>query len=341
MYPYALIDLHCDTLTDWKYTSTGNPDTLDDPKRVLSLTAMPEGVNWAQFYAVYVPDEEQGQAAVDYFEKNLANFERQMEKFSDRVAPCRTAADIEAAWAAGKTAAFLTIENGTPINGDLSRIKVLADQGVRCITLVWNGDYEIGSGHTTEKGLTEFGKAVVTEMEKQGIIRGYKCVIDWEKVDRAMVSAIIELKVTPKADLGFEEVAERIARYPEVESVSLMSGACDLTVVVRGRTLYSCTSSGSRPFSSASTLRLSMSPSALSPSAALLISSYESNSPNLSNMLLLPSAVFPSMSCTHGVHWLHLSHASWPVPQDLCIFPAHLLRLISSIPSAAMPGSIY
>ena len=170
MYPYALIDLHCDTLTDWKYTSTGNPDTLDDPKRVLSLTAMPDEVNWAQFYAVYVPDEEQGQAAVDYFEKNLANFERQMEKFSDRVAPCRTAADMEAAWAAGKTAAFLTIENGTPINGDLSRVKVLADQGVRCITLVWNGDYEIGSGHTTQKGLTDFGKAVITEMEKQGII---------------------------------------------------------------------------------------------------------------------------------------------------------------------------
>lgn len=80
--------------------------------------------------------------------------------------------------------------------------------------------------------------ARIADMEKQGVIRGYKCVIDWEKVDRAMVSAIIELKVTPKADLGFEEVAERIARYPEVESVSLMSGACDLTVVVRGRTFH-------------------------------------------------------------------------------------------------------
>ena len=55
-------------------------------------------------------------------------------------------------------------------------------------------------------------------------------------------------------------------------------------------------------FSSASTLRLSRSPSAFSPSAALLISSQESNSPNLSNMPLLPSAVFPSMSYTHGVH---------------------------------------
>ena len=76
----------------------------------------------------------------------------------------------------------------------------------------------------------------IAEMEKAGIIRGYKGVIDWEKVDTGAVSAIIELKVTPKAGLGFEEVAERIAKYPAVESVSLMSGACDLTVVVTGKT---------------------------------------------------------------------------------------------------------
>ena len=79
-------------------------------------------------------------------------------------------------------------------------------------------------------------KKEIREMEAEGIIRGYKGIIDWEKVDTATVSAIIELKVTPKADLGFEEVAERIAHYPEVEAVSLMSGACDLNVVVKGRT---------------------------------------------------------------------------------------------------------
>jgi len=165
MKSYALIDLHCDTLADRKYANT-----LDDPERVLSLSSIPEGVHWAQFYAVFIPDEEQGQAAVDYFEKNRLNFQRQMKLYSDRVAPCRGAADMEAAWAAGKTAAFLTIENGTPINGDLSRIKTLADQGVCCMTLVWNGDYEIGSGHTTQKGLTDFGRTVIPELEKHGIL---------------------------------------------------------------------------------------------------------------------------------------------------------------------------
>lgn len=170
MYPYALIDLHCDTLADWKYTSTGNPDTLDDPKRVLTLSNMPKEVNWAQFYAVFIPDEERGEKAIEYFEFNRKNFERQMELFGDRVAPCRNAADMEAAWAAGKTAAFLTIENGSAIAGDMSRVKLLADQGVRCITLVWNGENEIGSGHTTQHGLSDFGKAVVPELEKQGIL---------------------------------------------------------------------------------------------------------------------------------------------------------------------------
>lgn len=89
----------------------------------------------------------------------------------------------------------------------------------------------------TVTGLTEDEvKREISEMEKAGIIRGYKGVINWEKLDTGTVSAIIELKVTPKAGLGFEEVAERIAKYPAVESVSLMSGACDLTVVVTGKT---------------------------------------------------------------------------------------------------------
>ena len=78
----------------------------------------------------------------------------------------------------------------------------------------------------------------IKDMESAGIIRGYKGVIDWERVDPDAVSAIIELKVTPTAGLGFEDVAERIARYPEVESVSLMSGACDLIVTVKGRTFH-------------------------------------------------------------------------------------------------------
>lgn len=77
--------------------------------------------------------------------------------------------------------------------------------------------------------------AAIAEMEADGVIRGYKTIIDWEKLNNTYVSAIIELKVTPKAGLGFEDIAERVSRYPEVESVYLMSGVYDLNVVVKAR----------------------------------------------------------------------------------------------------------
>ncbi|MBQ1260767.1 MAG: Lrp/AsnC family transcriptional regulator [Clostridia bacterium] len=76
----------------------------------------------------------------------------------------------------------------------------------------------------------------ISELEASGVIKAYKGVINHELVDTDLVSAIIELKVTPKAELGFEDVAARISKYPEVESVLLMSGACDLVVTVSGRT---------------------------------------------------------------------------------------------------------
>ena len=77
----------------------------------------------------------------------------------------------------------------------------------------------------------------IAEMEREGLIRGYKALIDWDQLDNTYVSAIIELKVTPKAGFGFEEVAEKVMKYPQVESVYLMSGVYDLNVVVKGKSL--------------------------------------------------------------------------------------------------------
>ena len=77
----------------------------------------------------------------------------------------------------------------------------------------------------------------IKQLEKEGLIKEYKAVIDWEKLDGAYVSAIVEVNVVPKAGLGFEEVAEKIMKYKEVESVYLMSGNYDLNVIVKGKTL--------------------------------------------------------------------------------------------------------
>lgn len=78
--------------------------------------------------------------------------------------------------------------------------------------------------------------AEIARLEEEGVIRGYKAVIDWGKTEKPYVSAIIQLKVTPKTGYGFEGIAERITMFPEVESVYLMSGVYDLNVVVKCRT---------------------------------------------------------------------------------------------------------
>lgn len=76
----------------------------------------------------------------------------------------------------------------------------------------------------------------MAELERSGAIRAYKALIDWDRTDREYVTAIIELRVTPKRDTGFDSIAQAIMRLEEVESVYLMSGGYDLSVVVTGRT---------------------------------------------------------------------------------------------------------
>jgi DNA-binding Lrp family transcriptional regulator len=95
-----------------------------------------------------------------------------------------------------------------------------------------NEDIATMLGSTAEEIAT-----IINELEKDGLIRGYKAVVDWEKLDGAYVSAVVELNVVPKAGLGFEEVAEKVMKYSEVESVYLMSGNYDLNVIVKGKTL--------------------------------------------------------------------------------------------------------
>ena len=74
-------------------------------------------------------------------------------------------------------------------------------------------------------------------LEDEGVILGYKAIIDWDRASREAVTALIEVKVTPQSIDGFDRIAERIYQYDEVESMYLMSGSFDLTVIISGRTL--------------------------------------------------------------------------------------------------------
>jgi DNA-binding Lrp family transcriptional regulator len=77
----------------------------------------------------------------------------------------------------------------------------------------------------------------IEEWERTGVIRRYKTVVDWERFGDEKVQAFIDVSVTPERGAGFDEIARRIYRYPEVRSVILVSGGHDLRVIVEGSTI--------------------------------------------------------------------------------------------------------
>jgi DNA-binding Lrp family transcriptional regulator len=78
-------------------------------------------------------------------------------------------------------------------------------------------------------------KNAIKKMEEENVILGYNTLINWEKTNKETVTALIEVKVTPQRGEGFDKIAERIYRYPQVRSCYLMSGGFDLTVVIEGK----------------------------------------------------------------------------------------------------------
>ena len=73
--------------------------------------------------------------------------------------------------------------------------------------------------------------------EKNHVITAYTALVNWEKTETERVTALIEVKVTPQMDRGFDKVAERVYNFPEVKACYLMSGGFDLTVVIEGKTM--------------------------------------------------------------------------------------------------------
>lgn len=102
---------------------------------------------------------------------------------------------------------------------------------------------EKNSNYSKEQIAVMAGKTVeeVTEAikkyEEENVIVGYTTLINWENTSKETVTALIEVKVTPQRGEGFDKVAERIYRFPEVKACYLMSGGFDLTVIVEGKTM--------------------------------------------------------------------------------------------------------
>lgn len=169
MKPYGVFDFHCDTLTRCGVQAS-NADTMNDPGQVIALSTLPERVRWAQCFAIFIPDELTGKGADQFYDHYQHSFHRQLSKFSSLALPCRTLSEIETAWAEEKTAAILTVENGSALGGDPHRVEKLARDGVRMMTLTWNGENELASGNVTDHGLSPIGRQVIPLMEEFGIL---------------------------------------------------------------------------------------------------------------------------------------------------------------------------
>lgn len=165
MRPYAITDLHCDTLTE--YSENQMLNSLNNNK-MFSIDKLPDDIKWVQFFAIFIGDN--CVSPKEYFFDHYTSFLHQVDKYADKLYFCRTYDDLTLAMKNSKCGGFLTIENGRVLEGKIENVSYLTELGIKALTLVWNGENEIGSGIERDKGLTDFGKAVIPELERQNII---------------------------------------------------------------------------------------------------------------------------------------------------------------------------
>ena len=130
-----LFDLHCDTIE--RMEELGE-DMLTD-KTQLSLKYLPQMEKWCQTFAIFIPDSKRGADAVSYYEQVLAYFHKMLEKHADIVEMANTADDIRRITGRHKCAALLSVEGGAVLDGKLENIEKLKKDGVKMMTLTWNG----------------------------------------------------------------------------------------------------------------------------------------------------------------------------------------------------------
>lgn len=158
-------DLHCDTLTETNEKGRG---LLNDGFEI-SIDRLPND-KWCQCFAIFIPDELRGPAAMAYFERNVRFYRAQLRLHVSRMQTVRTTSEIEAALEAGRMACMLTVENGSVLAGDMKNIHKLAEAGVKILTLTWNGENELAGGQGSGEGISFFGRMAVAVLEQNGII---------------------------------------------------------------------------------------------------------------------------------------------------------------------------
>ncbi len=163
-------------------------------------------VPWCQCYGIWIPDMRHSHAAFDFYRRARNWFADQMIEHADKVEQVRDARDVDAILARGKVAAMLTVENALTIGHSVRAIDELVEDGVKMVTLTWNGRNPIGSGNDRPTdGLTTFGREAIRALEDARIV-----------VDVSHLNA-----------LGFYDVLD-VARRPFVASHSNARSVCDV-----------------------------------------------------------------------------------------------------------------
>lgn len=161
-----IFDLHCDTITECynRRLSLQNNRELH-----ISLERGQRFAPWYQCYAIWIPDELRGQAAVRFFEE-AARFFQQSAAGAKNTTICINKEDFNKM--ENQHGAVLTVEGGAVLAGNIDNVALLAKYGVRALTLTWNGSCELGDGAMVDdpKGLTEFGRRVIPALEQHNIV---------------------------------------------------------------------------------------------------------------------------------------------------------------------------
>lgn len=190
-------DLHCDT------TTSAMEKGLDfSDKRLDIHFPITEKIGkHVQCFAIFTPDSYRGKPAVKYYERAKLYFSEQLKRFSPYAEQVLQFKDIDRIIAEGKTAAILTVEGGCVIDGNIERLHQLKNDGVKMMTLTWNGENEIGFGAPTpEMGLKHFGFDVIREMKRIGMVIDIAHLSDkgiedvFSSVDGALVSSHSNLR---------------------------------------------------------------------------------------------------------------------------------------------------
>ncbi len=196
-------DLHCDTAFECSKGDNNIP--LDRGAYHISLERGNYFDAWHQVFAIFMPDELRGEAAVRHYQHVRDYIYRQCELFPDRFVLCRTAEELNAAESNGLCGAIMSVEGGSAAAGSLDNIRRMYDDGVRLMTLTWNAANEIAQGvmDPVKGGLTAFGKEVVALMNELDMI----------------------VDVSHLSDEGFADVAA-LSRKPFVASHSCSRRLC-------------------------------------------------------------------------------------------------------------------